>query len=91
MLFFMVFMLSRHSIFSRPNPSSSTANLGTTQPLREINTSNLHGGASKEIGLEVNTEKTKTKYMLLFHHQNARQNRDMKIGNRCFENVEQFR
>jgi hypothetical protein len=30
--------------------------------------------ASKEVGLEVNTEKTK--YMLLSHHQNAGQNHD---------------
>jgi hypothetical protein len=45
--------------------------------------------ASKEIGLEVNTEKTK--YMLLSHHQNAGQNHDIKTSNRCFENVEQFR
>jgi hypothetical protein len=36
--------------------------------------------ASKEIGLEVNTEKSK--YMLLSHHQNAGQNHDIKIGNR---------
>jgi hypothetical protein len=41
--------------------------------------------ASKEVGLEVNTERTK--YMLLSRHQNAGQNRDIKIGNRCFENV----
>jgi hypothetical protein len=32
--------------------------------------------ASKEVGLEENTEKTK--YMLLFHHQNAGQNYDIK-------------
>jgi hypothetical protein len=38
--------------------------------------------ASKEIGLEVNTEKTK--YMSLSRHQNAGQNHDMKIGNRWF-------
>jgi hypothetical protein len=25
--------------------------------------------------------------MLLFHHQNAGQNRHIKIANRCFENV----
>jgi hypothetical protein len=31
---------------------------------------------SKEIGLEVNTEKTK--YMLLFRHQNAGQDHDIK-------------
>jgi hypothetical protein len=44
--------------------------------------------ASKEIGLEVNTEKTK--YMLLSRHQNAGQNHDIKIGKRWFENVAQF-
>jgi hypothetical protein len=38
--------------------------------------------ACKEIGLEVNTEKTK--YMLLSHHQNAGQYHDIKIANRCF-------
>jgi hypothetical protein len=45
--------------------------------------------ASKEVGLEVNTEKTK--YMLLSRPQNAGQNHDIKIGNRCFENVSLFR
>jgi hypothetical protein len=45
--------------------------------------------ASKEAVLEVNTEKTK--YMLLSRHQHAGQNRDMKIGNRLFENVAQFK
>jgi hypothetical protein len=45
--------------------------------------------ASKEVGLEVNAEKTK--YMLLSRHQKAGQNRDIKIANRCFENVAQFR
>jgi hypothetical protein len=39
--------------------------------------------------ISVNTEKTK--YMLLSRHQNAGQNHDIKIANRCFENVEQFR
>jgi hypothetical protein len=38
--------------------------------------------ASKEVGLEVNTEKTK--YMLLSRHQNAGQNHEIKIRNRCF-------
>jgi hypothetical protein len=41
--------------------------------------------ASKEDGLEVNTEKTK--YILLSRHQNAGQNHDIKIANRCFKNV----
>jgi hypothetical protein len=41
--------------------------------------------ASKEVGLEINIEKAK--YMLLSRHQNAGQNRDLKIANRSFENV----
>jgi hypothetical protein len=45
--------------------------------------------ASKEVGLEVNAGKTK--YMLLSRHQNAGQNHGIKIGNRCFENVAQFK
>jgi hypothetical protein len=44
--------------------------------------------ASKEVGLEVIAEKTKC--MLLSHHQNAGQNHDIKIGNRCFENIAHF-
>jgi histidinol-phosphate/aromatic aminotransferase/cobyric acid decarboxylase-like protein len=45
--------------------------------------------ASKEVGLEVNTEKTN--YMVLSRQQTAEQNHDIKIGNRCFKNVAQFR
>jgi hypothetical protein len=40
---------------------------------------------SKEVGLEMNIEETK--HMLLFHHQNAGQNHDVKLANRWFENV----
>jgi ribosomal protein S2 len=46
-------------------------------------------GASKEVGLEVNSEKTKC--MLLSCQQNVWQNYDIKIANRCFENVAQCR
>jgi hypothetical protein len=45
--------------------------------------------ASKEIGLEVYTEKTK--YMLVPCHQNSGQNRDIKVANRSFGNVSQFK
>jgi hypothetical protein len=31
------------------------------------------------------------KYMLLAHHHNAGQNHDIKIGNRSFENLSQFK
>jgi hypothetical protein len=41
--------------------------------------------ACKEVGLEVNVEKTK--YMLMSRHQNAGQNHNIKIDDRSFENV----
>jgi hypothetical protein len=45
--------------------------------------------ASNEVGLKVKA--AKTKYMLLFLHRNARENHNLKIANRAFENVAQFR
>jgi hypothetical protein len=42
----------------------------------------------KEVGLEINVEKTK--YILLSRHQNEGQNRNVKIATRSFENVSQF-
>jgi hypothetical protein len=45
--------------------------------------------ASKEVGLEVNVEKAK--YMLVSRDQNAGQIWDIKIANRSFENVSQFK
>jgi hypothetical protein len=45
--------------------------------------------ASKEVGLEINVGETK--YMLLSRQRNACQNRDIKIANRSFENLSQFR
>jgi hypothetical protein len=41
--------------------------------------------ASKEDGLEVNTERTK--YMLMSRHQNARKTHNINTANRSFENV----
>jgi hypothetical protein len=38
---------------------------------------------SKDVGLEVNT--AKTKYMLLSRHQNTGQNHDIKTANRYFQ------
>jgi hypothetical protein len=43
--------------------------------------------ASREAGLDVNTEKTK--YMVMSHHQNACQNHDLQIASKPFENWEQ--
>jgi hypothetical protein len=45
--------------------------------------------ASKEIGLEVNAEKTKN--MIMSRDQNAGQNGYIQIGNKLFETVEQFK
>jgi hypothetical protein len=62
--------------------------LGDNRDTLKKNTQTLID-ATKDVGLEINTEKTK--YMLLYRNQNAGQNHDIKIGNRCFENVAQFR
>jgi hypothetical protein len=44
--------------------------------------------AGKVVGLEINIEKTKH---MLSRQQNVGQNRDIKMANRSFENVSQFR
>jgi hypothetical protein len=44
---------------------------------------------SKEVGLEINVEKTK--YTLLSRHQNVGQNRDIIIAIRSFQNVSQLK
>jgi hypothetical protein len=44
---------------------------------------------SKEVGLEVNPENTK--YMLMSHYQKAGQKHGVKIPNRSFEDVANFR
>jgi hypothetical protein len=46
-------------------------------------------GASKEVGLEVNAEKTK--YILLSRHQNAVQSHNIKIGDTSFGNGAQLK
>jgi hypothetical protein len=45
--------------------------------------------ASKEIGLEVNAEKTK--YMVMSGDRNVGQNGNIKLDNKSFERVEQFK
>jgi hypothetical protein len=45
--------------------------------------------ASKEVGLEVKTEKTK--YMVASHCQNTAQNHSLLIANKSFENMAKFR
>jgi hypothetical protein len=45
--------------------------------------------SSKEVGLQINVEKTK--HMLQTRYQNVGQNRNIKIANRLFGNVSQFK
>jgi orotate phosphoribosyltransferase-like protein len=47
--------------------------------------------ASKELGQEINVEKTTYTRMLLSGHQNVDGNQDIKIANRSFGNVSQFK
>jgi hypothetical protein len=43
---------------------------------------------SKDVGLRINAEKTK---FITSHHQNSRQNHDVNVSNRSFENVAQLK
>jgi len=45
--------------------------------------------ASREVGLEVNTEKIN--YMIVLRHQNGGQNHNLLITNKSFENVAEFK
>jgi hypothetical protein len=45
--------------------------------------------ASRDIGLEINAEKTK--YMIIYHHSNPEQNQNIRIANEWFEKVAKFK
>jgi hypothetical protein len=76
---------------------------GTHQLLVYVDDVNILGGsvhairknteaffvASKEIGLDVNAEKSK--YVVMSRNQNAEKNHNIKIDNKSFESVEQFK
>jgi hypothetical protein len=76
---------------------------GTHQLLASVDDVNLLGNsintvkenteslleASRDVGLEINTEKTK--YMITSHHQNSGQNQNIRIANGTFESVAKFK
>jgi hypothetical protein len=45
--------------------------------------------ASRDMGLEINAEKTK--YMIMYRHPNSGQNQNIRIANESFENVAKFK
>jgi len=45
--------------------------------------------ASRDVGLEINAEKTK--YMIMSRHPNSGQNKNIRIANESFENVAKFK
>jgi hypothetical protein len=45
--------------------------------------------AGRDIGLEINAEKTK--YMVMSRHPNSGQNQNIRIANESFENVAKFK
>jgi hypothetical protein len=45
--------------------------------------------ASRDVGLEINAEKTKT--MIMSHHLNSGQNQNIRIANESLKNVEKFK
>jgi hypothetical protein len=46
-------------------------------------------GASRDVGLEINAEKTK--YMIMSRHSNSGQSHNIRIANESFENVAKFK
>jgi hypothetical protein len=70
---------------------------GTHQLLAYPEDVNLQGDNINTINKDTETligvskEREEAKYMLVSRDQNAGHNRDIKIGNRSFENVSQFR
>jgi hypothetical protein len=45
--------------------------------------------ASRDVGLEINAERTK--YMIMSRHQNSGQNQNIRIANELFQNVAKFK
>jgi hypothetical protein len=79
-----------------PGPVWTAANLAppgfdprTVQPVAQSLYRLSYLAHTKEIGLEINADKTK--YMVMSRDQNAGRNRSVKIDNSSFEKVEEFK
>jgi hypothetical protein len=47
--------------------------------------------ASRDVSLEINAKKKKTKYMIMFCHLNSGQNQNIRMANELYENVAEFK
>jgi hypothetical protein len=61
--------------------------LSTFQNAQDQNSSNIF--SSRDIGLEINAEKTK--YMIMSRYPNSGQNWNIRLANESFENVAKFK
>ena len=77
-------MNGKHQLLVYADDNMLGENLQIVQENAEISIK-----ASKDIGLEINSKKTK--YMITSCHQNIIQNQTAVNGNLSFENVEKFR
>jgi hypothetical protein len=62
--------------------------LGDSKNIKKENSETLLE-AGRDVGLEINAEKTK--YMIMYRHPNSGQNQNIRTANESFENVAKFK